>query len=384
MRNAQFNGSGSSQATHDHSGGHTNIASGALRGAWGVEPVYGAGEFTALPTSYVVKEGDGGQGASTAVSSDHLTREYQICLKCHSDFGYNDSGAFPDGGRPNLGNNPGGGTTQGTNGLNQYTNQAMEFQPNDSGGSTGAGSSYQNNNHRSWHPVIGDTGRSAGARNASASAWLTPWNSSVGSQTMYCSDCHGSNTGNTTVVPTGDSPWGPHGSDNEFLLKGTWDDQTGGQSRDVPTTDPNNGICFKCHSFQAYADRNGDDTWDSGFSGDRGNNLHAVHADRIESMHCMWCHTAVPHGFKNKALLVNLNDVGPEAGQAPGTEIASSVSSDVYNAEPYYYNAKLKVINFRASGQWRQADCGSAGAVITGNNTTSGGDWMKDVCANPP
>jgi hypothetical protein len=248
---------------------------------------------------------------------------------------------------------------------------------------SGAGSSYSSNNHRSWHPVIGDTGRDPATRQASANAWLAPWNSNVGTQTMYCSDCHGSSTNPSTAVPSGNNPWGPHGSTNEFILKGSWNDQTGGQDRDVPVNDPNNGICFKCHNYQTYADRNGD-SLNSGFSGSKSNNLHAFHADNVGRLHCMWCHTAVPHGWKNKALLVNLNDVGAEAGLPSGTEIASNGNADVYNQEPYYFNAKLKVRTFARSGNWEDTNCGSAGANIPGNNTQSGRDWMRDVCSNPP
>ncbi len=380
-KNVLFNNTGSTgAATHELT---SNIASGALRGAFGVEPVYGGAEFLSLPTSYITKQGDGGDGAGTGVTNPYVTREYQICLKCHSDFGYNDNAVYPVGNRPNLGDS-GGGTPPLVNGLTQYTNQAMEFQapPGHKGEITttdsGAGSAFTSNNHRSWHPVIDDTGRTTGVRQASAAAWLAPWSGSVGNQTMYCSDCHGSDTANNTVVPSGNNPWGPHGSSNDFLLKGTWDDQTGGQAREVPATDPNNGLCFKCHDFQTYADRNGDDL-NSGFGGDKSNNLHAFHTDRIERMHCTWCHTAVPHGWKNKALLVNLNDVGPEAGFAPGTEVPIGSAAEVFNQEPYYLGAKLKVINFAQSGNWQDSDCGSAS-----DNPSQGRDWMRDVCENPP
>ena len=385
MKNRLFNGAGSSQAgTHVPP---TNVASGALRGVVGVEPLYGGAAFLDLPTSYLVKSGDGGLGASIDVNSLHVTREYQICLKCHSDFGYRDDGVYPLGSRPNLGDS-GGGTPAGTNGLTQYTNQAMEFQaPISHKGEisaidSGAGSAFSINNHRSWHPVVDDTGRTPAIRQASANAWLPPWNGAVGNQTMYCSDCHGSNTANNSIVPPGGdngSPWGPHGSTNDFILKGTWSEVTGGNTREVPATDPGNGICFKCHDFQTYADRDGDDKASSGFSGEKSNNLHAFHADKIESMHCMWCHTAVPHGWKNKALLVNLNDAGPEAGLAANTEIPILSNADVFNREPYYRNAKLKVINFAVSGNWRESDCGSASG-----NPDQGREWMREVCENPP
>jgi len=392
LRNTLFNDTGLIEATHEHAANHSNIASGALRGSWGVEPVYSATEFPTLPINYQVKQGDGGIGASTDVNSVWITREYQICLKCHSDYGYIDSNAFPTGSRPNL-TGTSGGTPPNTNGLTQYTNQAVEFQsplahaaePAGLTGS-GAGSNFEggtNFNHRSWHPVMRPTGRTTGVRNASAAAWLPPWNSAVGTQTMYCSDCHGSTTAAESVVPAGNNPWGPHGSANDFILKGTWDAATGGNGRDNPAPDPANGLCFKCHEKEAYADRNGDNR-NSGFGGSKSNNLHAFHTDNVGSMRCMWCHTAVPHGWKNKALLVNLNDVGAEAGLPPNTEIAIGGSADVYNQEPYYFNAKLKVRTFAQSGNWEETNCGSAGTVLAGNNTTNGRDWMRDVCSNPP
>ncbi len=388
MKNRLFNGAASTVAgTHDHSAPHSNIASGVLRGVWGVEPVYGNANFLSLPSTYLLKEGDGGSGAGQAVNNPYLTREYQLCLKCHSDFGYTDNAVYPIGSRPNLGES-GGGTPSGTNGLSQYTNQAMEFQaPLFHKGEvtttdSGAGSGFSANNHRSWHPVVDDTGRNTAVRQASANAWLAPWSGAVGSQTMYCSDCHGSNTAGNTVVPPGGEngrPWGPHGSTQDFILKGTWNAQSGGNTREVPATDPNNGLCFKCHDFQTYADRDGDDKNSSGFSGEKSNNLHAFHADKIEKMHCMWCHTAVPHGWKNKALLVNLNDVGPEAGLPPNTEVPIHSSLQVLDEPPYYRNAKLKIITFAQSGQWQDSNCGSASGT-----PDVGKEWMEQVCENPP
>ncbi len=400
MKNRLFNGTGDTQAgTHAHGAGHTNLASGVLRGAWGVEPIYLANaSFQELPSSYEIRSGDGGFGAATGVGQLHVTREYQICLKCHSDFGYDDNNVYPVGNRPDLGDS-GGSTLPGgsaANGLTQYTNQAKEFQaPLQHKGEvtrsdTGAGSAYSTNNHRSWHPVMDDTGRTAGVRRMSATTalFLSPWNgASIGTQTMYCSDCHGSNTANGTVVPAGGedgAPWGPHGSNNPFILKGTWNNLTGSN---------NTGLCFRCHNYTNYAtDTNKGcdvgETCASGFSGteiSNAGNLHAVHADRVRKpLQCSWCHVAVPHGWKNKGLLVNLNDVGPEAGLPSGTEIASNAPADLYSQPPYYLNAKLKVRNFRASGTWRDQDCGSAGASIPGNDTQFGRDWMNDVCREPP
>ncbi|MCB1739787.1 MAG: hypothetical protein KDK91_05415 [Gammaproteobacteria bacterium] len=395
MRNRRFNASGDDVAgTHAHDETpHSNIASGVLRGAWGVEPIYPiSASFHLIPanTDYEIKRGDGGVGAGTEVSQTHVTREYQICLKCHSNFGYDDNNVYPVGNRPELGDSV-GGTPAGTNDLSQYTNQAKEFRApithkgEVSRNDTGAAPAYSTNNHRSWHPVMDDTGRSAGIRNMSATTnlFLAPWNgASIGVQTMYCSDCHGANTAPGTVVPPGGengTPWGPHGSENDFILKGPWDETTG---------DNDDGLCFRCHNHTNYAteenegDRSG---FESGFSGEKDSNLHAFHAKRVDrNLRCMWCHTAVPHGWKNKALLVNLNDVGPEAGLPAGTEIAIDAHADSYTQGPYYRNAKLKVRTFATSGNWTDSNCGSAGANIPGNDTQFGKDWMQDVCRNPP
>ena len=362
-KNRLFNATGSTVAgTHDHSSGHTNIASGVLRGSWGVEPSYGSANFNPniLPTLYTVKKGDGGTGASTDVNSSHVTREYQICLKCHSDYAY---GTTP----PSLGDTS-GGTPSGTNLLTKYTNQAMEFQAptlHQGGPSSttdsGASSSYQSNNYRSWHPVMKATGRTGTVRgnSAVADAWRTPFKgtANVGTQTMYCSDCHGSDTASDTVAPNGGengNPWGPHGSSNNFILKGAWNTSS-------------KTLCLKCHEPSVYNSEGGDSNR-TGFWGGGKSNLHAYHIKRVGTLSCNWCHAAVPHGFKNKMLLVNLRDVGPEAG-FPTT--GNDVGNGPYNKEPYYMNAMLRVSNFRPSGSWSDSDCG-------------GVDWMKNNCDSPP
>lgn len=375
---------------HDETTGytHTNLASGVLRGTWGVEPVYGSTSFHALPGGYTVKRGDPGNSTDTSVGAPYVTREYQVCLKCHSDYGYPDNNVYPLGNRPALGRP--GGTAPGTNNLTVYTNQAKEAQaplshqgegtkPN-----SGAGSNFQTNNHRGWHPIMGPTGRSA----ASPSAFRAPWGNAVGTQTMYCSDCHGANTAEGTVVPPGGengTPWGPHGSSNDFLLKGLWNSSVGANNRG--DNGPNaNGLCFKCHNPNTYANRNGSGS--TGFNSPDKGNLHAFHTDKIERIRCNWCHVAVPHGWKNKALLVNLNDVGPEAGRAGNEEWRMNAAGQAFNQEPYYLNAKLKVRSFATSGNWSDTNCGSANSATTfgtnGNDTNSGKDWMKNVCSNPP
>jgi hypothetical protein len=443
------------EPTHSHTQPHTNIASGVLRGIWGVEPgIFGLGQsaYTSAsfhvdptPSAFIVKRGDPGTNGSNAVTAPHVTREYQVCLKCHSNY------AYPSGynGPPTLGAASGftTGTPSGRNGMTRYTNQAREYnspsghegEPRSVGTAGGAGTAYNANNHRSWHPVLRETSRDAAARNANANLWLAPFRA-VGTQTMYCTDCHGNNTAAATVVPTGSAPWGPHGSPNDFILKGPWSgnrvSNTDGSGIAGTGTGQTDHLCFKCHDYTQYADPNNGAPLNSGFALGAGgmggggmgggggggcmgggamcmgmmaggmNNLHIFHANQVSTFRCNLCHVAVPHGWKNKVFLVNLNDVGQEGGYATpqqrryvgdgtatvpcggggggmgGGGVANCAPA--YVNGPYYNRAALKVVSFAASGNWQPANCGSAGAP--GNGAT-GVTWMAgsdEACNNLP
>lgn len=394
---------------------HSNLASGSLRGTFGVEPQYLSAEFGTHPFNYSAKRGDGGNNAPTAVTSKYVTREYQICFKCHSTYAFDetDPTALP------LGYS--GGTLTGTNGLLYYSDNAMEFQaPTTHKGApastsdSGAYSVYTANNHRSWHPVMSNTGRT-GALTGSASpnTWRSPWNGSntdgpaavtlvaaVGNQTMYCSDCHGSVTNlSDGVIPIGGedgNSWGPHGSNGDFILKGDW-------NADTAHNTGSNILCFRCHDEKQYADSSGAPAaaLNSGFGnrtftdawGQPVNNLHQRHAfyttqggvpgpattwpaSANGSYRCTMCHTGTAHGWKNKAFLVNLNDLGPEitaiggeialgggilsTGQPvpKGTVAPAAAFPNGYTNGPYYRGAMLRIAtNFAASSVWVKADC---------------------------
>ncbi|MHB1590154.1 MAG: hypothetical protein ACYCTW_01265, partial [Sulfuricella sp.] len=175
---------------------------------------------------------------------------------------------------------------------------------------------------------------------------------------------------------------------------GAWTNATGATA---------NLLCFKCHLKAAYSGSTNSGRT-SGFYGSSGGmggggNLHNYHVARIgKELRCTWCHVAVPHGWKNKSLLVNLNDVGAEAGQSGSKEVAIYGSADNYTQEPYYYKAKNKIVSFATSGNWSASNCGSAGKTGanliansqggTSNNTRTGGcmmgGWMGSTCYNPP
>jgi hypothetical protein len=113
-------------------------------------------------------------------------------------------------------------------------------------------------------------------------------------------------------------------------------------------------------------------------------NLHIFHAGAVTNFRCNLCHIAVPHGWKNKVFLNNLNDVGPEIpGYTAGTQLRNNTTARLVLG-PYYNGATLKVASFATSGAWSPANCGSAGAP--GNGAT-GVNWMAmstEACINAP
>lgn len=388
IKNSLFNAQGvATRRTHvpaastaaEPTGSGGNIASGALRGTWGVEPTYPLSSTTwpDNPT-YTVKRGDPGSATSAAKSATYLTREYQLCFKCHSNYANSDLAS----GFPVLGNT-GGGTPAGTNGLSRWTNVAAEFAANANDALTGTDQGEAGNdplftpgnpngapsgaptNHRSWHPVVFPTARTTrertnntGTTNTTFGNIRAPFNvyANIGRQTMQCSDCHGDAT--SWTVGTGPNlavAQGPHGSSNDFLLKGAWNiTQTVNSATGATPT----SACGRCH----------DPSGAGGFSS--GDNSHTSNGDHAGGR-CMFCHVAVPHGWKNKALLVNLNCLGPEAGKPAGCTSAfgggTSHSGQLW-AAPYYNGAILRVSTWRSSTAWTEGSCGG------------GQSWMDAAC----
>jgi hypothetical protein len=393
MRNSLFNGLGDpTRRTHVPSatagtaiGGRAgNVASGVLRGTWGVEPTYsvtvsGSGstvsgtKWPENPT-FTVKKGD--PGASMETSQSYLTREYQLCFKCHSNYSNGDvAAAFPLLGRP-------GGTVPGTssNQMTRYTNVAAEFavratdpptSGTDQGEATNAGTqcgggdcapvgSYPRGlasgngeiNHRSWHPVVFPTGRDRRERAMGTTGTVNmrpPWDTNMGSQTMQCSDCHGHSDSYTQGSgPDLTKTQGPHGSDKPFILKGDWN-----TSVRLPSPAATS-LCGKCHNPGANGSA-------SGFGGDH------VPDDKMGGEPCMYCHIAVPHGWKNKAFLANLRCVGTEVAGSSGDCV--NRGSGTYGSTtiaPYYISTRLRISTWARSGGWGSSNCG--------------GETMEDNC----
>ena len=373
-------------------GNQGNIASGVLRGTWGVEPSYTAsGQSTVTASSvwmsvaetptFTVKKGDPGAASTLPVGTagtnavSYLTREYQLCFKCHSNYGIgpNDSD-FADLRPAGYGGTPIG--TDLANQMTRYTNVAKEFaviatdpatsgtHQGEAGGDgtlTPIGSTWDSNtpsastvNHRAWHPVIFPTGRNRSERRMSASGDINmqpPWAAKMGTQTMHCSDCHGhsDSAGNGSyawrVGPRLNEVQGPHGSASPFILKGVWN-----QTLNVSASGVDAGkLCGNCHNPRASSGTGNGHSW-----------------SEMGSIDCMNCHVAVPHGWKNKAFLVNRACLGREAGESNDCTNLSGWNS--FWRPPYYVSAAQRISTWVASGSWTgMTNCGGGGMDACNN-----------------
>ncbi len=240
--------------------------------------------------------------------------QYEICFKCHSYYSYGTNPPTPDGSR-----------TQ--------TDPAKEFNPANPGG----------------HMVIvGDTtgvspkpgGGYYGAF-VGQDRWGNLWNAE---SFLYCDDCHGSDDPN--------APFGPHGSNNKYILKKPYKPTTQSDASDGTGADADSDqhLCFSCHDPAVYmgTDQNyGADQ--TGFSGG-GKNLHNLHSGK-KRRSCNACHTMVVHGSRLPHLLVNPDDPYPYNNNS----INEFDFDRDKQADPYSQNLINSIKN--NAGNWQESDC---------------------------
>jgi len=242
--------------------------SGALTGATGVQPT--TSPLWAARTSY-----------TTLNSADY---EYQICYKCHSYYAIQNT-LSPLASWAGL-SSP------------YITDQAWEFSPG----------------NKSAHPIeVGLTSMTGSyAPRALVSAQMSaPFNTNLGTQTMYCSDCHGADNETTT------DPKGPHGANNAFMLKGPrkyWPKNAAGgywtlnDVRNNMNNWSNDLFCVNCHPLYLGG------TWK--------NVAHKEHEGRLSGqggVRCINCHIVVPHGSKRSRLIGYDTDPAPYNASGIGT-----------------------------------------------------------------
>lgn len=279
--------------------GNTVATTSPLYGAGGVSVNYPLGNWPTLTSGNF--DAFESLGVTDSISMPVNYYEYQICFKCHSSFAWG-TGSAPTS--PALG----GGTAM--------TDQAVEF----------------NTLNLSFHPVAGPKP----GPGTLTGGWVT-------NQTMYCSDCHGDNTG--TIK-------GPHGSNATIgsgfaraILTANFVD-TYATSTNPAQNQPSTDICFNCHDQQTYL-TNASDSYNltgTGFNtnGTSNWNLHLRHRTLAASSsfsnvayRCVNCHTRIPHGYKNKAMIVLGTDGFPDvAAYAAGG--AAKISNATLPAAPPY------------------------------------------------
>jgi len=276
------------------SGTHTaqtdgNAVSNALKYVWGVEPIWPS-RWT-KPVTFTERK--------PSTYNDGAQYEYQICFKCHSNYGL---GTVTNG----------KSTITGPSGT-IITDQAWEF----------------NTNNRSAHPVVAGTNSYSGAMTSSQMS--SPWTTSLGTQTMYCSDCHGANDEHSTGAK------GPHGSSTAFMLKDAtngsnvyWPASSSGtlfslnDVRDNQNNWSTQLFCVNCHPLRVGGNWVND------------NEAHKEHERREyepdgntrEDVYCVACHSAIPHGSRISKLIAYGYNGGYGVDTAPWVYTSGGV---IYN-----------------------------------------------------
>ena len=186
-----------------------------------------------------------------------VTFEYQICFKCHS--GYSWLPASP----------PKGLSPNGSVVTPLQTDCAQEFSPA----------------NRSGHPVVtglNNYSNSLTPRALTAAAMRPPWNVNLGTQTMLCTDCHDATTTNFVAG----AAQGPHGSANQYMLRGP----NAANWPNVTLANINTSWCMNCHNNAA------------GVGHTEGNH---------SGLQCYVCHLVVQHGGKVSRMMTDHDNMPP-------------------------------------------------------------------------
>jgi hypothetical protein len=195
--------------------------------------------------------------------STGITKEYQLCFKCHSSW---------------------------TNQPSGQTNVALQF----------------NTVNPSAHPVE-DTLTNSSSDPLNDSQLNAEWRP-AGSKTMYCSDCHGSET-------PGD-PAGPHGSTLPTVLKGRWPKNSSGTLWVLMDAANNTNnfdaecLCKNCHPI-----------YSGGAFMQRVHRLAGLSGSYVHNVKCVICHVGLPHGSEHGCLIAYTADAAPYNYEGSNAEI---------------------------------------------------------------
>ncbi len=141
-------------------------------------------------------------------------------------------------------------------------------------------------------------GGSLAPKALTAAQLVAPWNVNVGTQTMMCSDCHGSDS----VAPAAQ---GPHGSASSFMLAGTNRNWPGTFTLGSMTSGLGTAaglFCANCHPTSTSS-----------------NNVHS--ASNHRGSRCTACHILIPHGGKVSRLIATATAGLPARLQQTGVTV---------------------------------------------------------------
>ena len=224
-------------------GGSTSGIATALKGAWGVEPTYNQADVPnnttdnengfAIPSSYTV--------------ANPATDEYQVCLKCHSDY------TTPPAGRRNI---------------------AEEINP------------YYISTHGLYQRTVKDGSDGTEPRNTfvNANNMNPPFNEDPTTYTreVLCSDCHASDLAGATLQTRTDAK-GAHGSSITYTSPDPFSNSTAMLVATI-ASDATNGtpLCHVCHSRSNY--------WDGTLVSSRCSEHPSTKSAHRLIMGCLSCH----------------------------------------------------------------------------------------------
>ncbi|MEQ1566663.1 MAG: cytochrome c3 family protein [Myxococcota bacterium] len=208
--------------------------------------------------------------------------QYELCFNCHGD-AYNaarDANATP------------------------ATNKRLDFATANS----------------AFHPVAA-VGRN---QSANLAAQLAP-NGLSTSTVLKCTDCHASNrTLDATLAEDSASPTGPHGSSNDWILRGEY-----GRAYTSENWNPDNAeLCLNCHAENELLSRDGSSNY---FNDDR-DNLHWYHLeDKEVTASCSSCHFNV---HSNRTASNTIYQVVRSTGTTTYTSPPAGVKTHLVNFAP--------------------------------------------------
>ncbi len=228
------------------------------------------------------------------------SKQYQLCLKCHSKFSYNSPPITPSS----------TGSWQGS--FNQ-TDIARDFNPV----------------NPAYHAVIGASKVPDYVYNSTTYDYGNYINGNNADTVLKCTNCHAYSSGGR----------GPHGSAFRYILVKPWDNTTG-------TTGTGTHLCFSCHDYNFYTGADaGNDTARSQFSRAGSFNLHRAGASGDKHRTgCVTCHGPLPHGWDK-------------------TDSGSGGLSLMTTADPRPYSDGVKITSIAGSstpGNWTKATCSTA------------------------